>query len=117
MGISRRLIRRLERDARGGLDSFELLDGGRYHFDPPEVHKELFSHALDLQLGRVGEPPEIYRKICEAKDPAAVLERLAPDNPEHAFVNPAALYDREVLVNERRLVPLAAGPPEDLSEP
>ena len=114
------MIRRLERDARGSLDSFELLDGGRYFFDPLEVHKELFLCGHDLQLGRVerwAEPPEIFRKICEAKDPAAVLERLAPDNPEHAFVDPAALYDREVLVNERRLVPLAVDPPEDLSEP
>jgi len=71
-------------------------------------------------LGRVerwAEPPEIFRKICEAKDPAAVLERLAPDNPEHVFVNPAAIYDRDVLITERRLVPLAGEPPEDLSEP
>jgi hypothetical protein len=31
-------------------------------------------------------------------------------------VNVAEMYDREALVHERRLVPLVAGEPEDLSE-
>jgi hypothetical protein len=116
MAINRDRIKRLERDARGDLDSFLLLDGSRYYFDPAEAYKELFSHALDLQLGRVGEPPELFRKLCEAKDPAAVLDRLAPENPQAAFVNVAEMYDRDALINERRLIPLVAGEPEELSE-
>jgi hypothetical protein len=113
-------IRRLERAASEDLESFELLDGSTYYYDRLESYKELFLHACDVQLGdahKWPEPPEVYRKICEAKDPAAVLERLKPDDPARAFVNPAELYDTDVLVRERRLVLLTHEPPEDLSEP
>src|SRR5215207_6762430 len=111
-------IRRLERDARGHLESFELLDGSTYHCDRLQTYKELFLHAYDVQPGdteKWTEPPEVYRKICEAKDPAAVLERFRPEDPQRAFVNLAELYDTDVLVNERRLVPLTHAPVEDLS--
>ena len=119
MGRLRSLLRNLKRDARGELESFELLDGSRYYYDRLETHKELFMHAYDVQLGDADkwpEPPEVYRKICEAKDPAAVLERFRPEDPQCAFVNLAELYDTNVLVNERRLVPLTHAPVEDLSE-
>src|SRR5215213_9127984 len=109
-------IRRLERDARGHLESFELLDGSTYYYDGLETYKELFLHAYDVQLGDADkwpEPPEVYRKMCEARDPAEVLERLKPENPQSAFVNPAELYDTNALVNERRLVAL---PVEHLPE-
>ena len=119
MGLLGRL-RRLERDASKDLESFELLDGSTYYYGGLETYKELFLHAYDLQLGRGGqwsEQPEVYRKICEARDPAAVLEQFEPENPERAFVNFAELYDTDVLIRERRLVPLlAVEPPEDLSE-
>jgi hypothetical protein len=112
-------LKRIEQSLRGMLESFELLDGSTYYYDRLETHKELFLHAYDVQLGDADkwpEPPEIYCMICEAKDPAAVLERLKPDNPQSAFVDPTALYDTQVLVNERRLVPLTYAPVEDLSE-
>jgi hypothetical protein len=113
-------IRRLERDARGHLESFELLDGSTYYYDRLETYKELFLHAYDVQLGdahKWPEPPEVYRKMCEAKDPAAVLERFRPEDPERAFVNVAELFDTDALVNQRRLVLLlTVEPPEDLSE-
>jgi hypothetical protein len=112
-------LKRLERGASEDLASFELLDGSIYRYNPLETHKELFLHAYSLQLGESDkwpQPPEIYRKLCQAKDPAAALERLQPENPQSAFVNPAELYDTDVLVHERRLVPLSVEPPEDLSE-
>jgi hypothetical protein len=112
-------IRRLERDARGHLESFELLDGSTYYYDGLQTYKELFMHAYDVQLGDAEKwpgPPEVYRKICEAKDPAAVLEQFRPEDLQRAFVNLAELYDTDVLVNERRLVPLTHAPVEDLSE-
>jgi hypothetical protein len=118
MGL-RGWIKRLERGASEGLASFELLDGSTYRYDPLETHRELFLHAYDLQLGDADkwpQPPELYRKMCEAKDPAAALERLRPENSQGAFVNPAELFDTDVLVHERRLVPLAVEPVEDLSE-
>jgi len=113
-------IRRLERDARGHLESFELLDGSTFYYDPLETYAELYLHAYDSLLGdadRWPEPPPIYRKMCEARHPAAVLERFRPENPERAFVDVTQIYDTEVLVRERRLVPLVHAPVEDLSEP
>jgi hypothetical protein len=117
MGL-RRWMRRRERDASEDLESFELLDGSTYYYDRLETYKELFLHAYDLQLGRGEwpEPPEVYRKMCEARDVAEVLERFKPEEPERAFVNLAELYDTDVLVNERRLAPVYHAPVEDLSE-
>ena len=110
-------LRRLQRVARGNLESFVLMDGSHYYYDL--ASPELFLHALDLHLGRGEkwpEPPEVYRKMCEARDPAAVLGKLRPDAPRGAFVNPADLYDPDVLVRERRLVPVPLEPPENLAE-
>ena len=120
MALSRNWRRRVERDAREGLQSFELLDGTVYYYDRVETYKELFLHAYDVQLGdaeKWTEPPEVYRKMCEARDPAAVLERFKPEDPERAFVDVTQIYDSDVLVRERRLVPLVHAPVEDLSEP
>jgi hypothetical protein len=117
--LVRSWIKRLERAASEDLDSFELLDGSTFYYDRLETYKELFVHACDLQLGEADkwpEPPEVYRRMCEARDPAAVLERFRPEDPARAFVNPAELYDTDVLVNERRLVPFTHAPVEDLSE-
>src|SRR5215218_6119815 len=119
MGL-RSWIKRLERAASEDLESFELLDSSTYYYDRLETHKELFMHAYDVQLGDADkwpEPPEVYRKMCEARDPATVLECFKPNNPQSAFVDPAALFDTDALVNERRLVPISYEPPEDLSEP
>jgi hypothetical protein len=112
-------IRRLERAASEDLESFELLDGSTYYYDRLETYEELFLHAYDVQLGdadKWAEPPEVYRRMCEARDPAAVLERFKPEDPQRAFVDVTQIYDTDVLVRERRLVPLTHTPPEDLSE-
>jgi hypothetical protein len=118
MGL-RGKLRHLERAASEDLESFELLDGSTYYHDRVETYKELFMHAYDVQLGDADkwpEPPEVYRKMCQAGDVAAVLERFKPEDPERALVNLTELYDTDVLVNERRLVPLYHPPVEDLSE-
>jgi YD repeat-containing protein len=39
-------IRRLERDARGHLESFELLDGSTYYYDPYENLQGAFHARL-----------------------------------------------------------------------
>ena len=114
----RNWMTRLERRAHEDLESFELTDGSTYYYDRLKTYKELFLHACDLQLGKGEwpEPPEVYRKMCEARDVDEVLERFKPKDPERAFVNLAELYDTDVLVNEQRLVPLYHAPVEDLSE-
>lgn len=117
--FTRGWIRRLERGAQEDLGSFELVDGSTYYYDRLETYKELFLYAYDVQLGmgdKWPQPPEVYRKMCEAKDPARVLARFEPENPQSAFVNPAALFDTDALIHERRLVPISYEPPEDLSE-
>ena len=119
MGL-RGWIKKLERDARGDLESFVLEDGSRFYYDRLETYKEMFLHAMDVQLGRGEdwlEPPEIYRKMLEARDPAEVLKRFEPENPQVALVNVDEIFDADALVNERRLVLLDVEPVEDLSEP
>jgi hypothetical protein len=69
-----------------------------------------------LQLGRRPGPPEILTKICEARNPAAVLERFKPEHPEQAIVDLSACYDMDALVEDRHLVPFEVELPEDLSE-
>jgi hypothetical protein len=119
MGRLRTLLKNLKRDARGELESFVLEDGSRYYYDRLETYRELFLHAYDVQLGEADkwpEPPEVYRKICEARDPAAILKRLAPSEASpSAFVDVAQIFDTAILVNERRLVMLENAPVEDLS--
>jgi hypothetical protein len=120
MGLKAKLAQ-LRRKANEGLDSFELLDGSSYWFDKMEAFEEMWLHAYDVQLGDAREPaaeatPQIWLKICEAKDPAAVLERFRPENPSRAFLKVAETYDKDTLINERRLVPLTHEEPvEDLS--
>ncbi len=112
-------IKRLERDASEGLESFELVDGTTYYYDRLETYKEQLLYAYDVQLGAADKwdkPPEIFRKMCEAKDPHLILERFKPENPQGAFIDPADLFEWDALVNERRLVPISYEPPEDLSE-
>ena len=122
MGL-RGQLRRLRRAVRGELASFELLDGSRYYFDP--LSGELFLHWCDcIRAGNPPdwpEPPEIVRKLCEAKDVRRALDEVAAGG-NGAFGT--FVYDTEVLINERRLEPrsLVAGRDpydqevEDLSE-
>jgi hypothetical protein len=120
MGL-RGWLKRLERGASEDLESFVLEDGSTYYYDRLETSKELFLYAHDVQLGNAekwAEPPEVFRKMCEARDPALVLKRFEPESPTRAFVDPTALFDTDALVRrERRLVPVSYKPPEDLSEP
>jgi hypothetical protein len=111
-------LRRLLRAARGNLESFELLDGSRHYYDPLETAKELFLHAIDClcadSLEDWPEVPEVYLKICQAKDVRAVLERFVPSDKEAWFID--LPYDRDALIWERRLAPVPHEPVEDLSE-
>jgi hypothetical protein len=102
MGGLRGAIRTLKRALRRGLPSFELRDGSRYYFDA--AGPTLFMHYCDcITAGNPSswpEPPEVLVKVCEARDPRAALEAVAGGSD---FVP----YDRDVLVNERRLEPIS----------
>jgi hypothetical protein len=117
MGL-REKVKRLEQAARGHLDRFELRDGNTYYYVYLETNKEMFLHSVKClgadSLEDWPAPPEIYVKLLEAKDPAAVLASLdPPGGPQFASLP----YDREALICQRCLVPLYTGPVEDLSEP
>jgi len=116
MGL-RDKLRRLQKAAEGELESFELLDGSRYYYDTMETAKELFLHSYDCHLGRPWPAklvPQIYLAVCEAKDPAAALERLVPSDKAAWFIE--LPYERDTLINERRLVLIRHEPVPDLSE-
>jgi hypothetical protein len=101
MGL-RDKLRRLQKAAEGEIESFELLDGSRYYFDV--TAPMMFMHFMDcLHAGSAHnwpEPPELLRKVCEAKDVEAALRKVGGGT----FIDIAA-YDRDVLIGERRLQP------------
>ena len=103
MGL-RNWLRRLERGASEELESFTLLDGSTYHYDPHRGYQELYLFCADcLKAGNPDswpEPPELLLRVCEARDPAAALEQVWTPAVGDLFP-----FDRHVLVNERRLEP------------
>jgi hypothetical protein len=102
MGRIRGWVKRLEHAARKDLASFELLDGSRYYFDP--ASPELFMHWYEC--GKAGsahhwpEPPEVMRKLAQAKDVERAIELVRGEGSWDFLV-----YDIEVLISERTLEP------------
>ncbi len=94
-------LKRVERAARGNVESFELRDGSRYYFDPASW--ELFMHWIEC--GKAGnarnwpEPPEVVRKLTEAKDVARAIEKVRGGGWN------CLVYDEETLIRECRLKP------------
>lgn len=112
-------FRRIERGLRGELESFPLRDGGRYFFDPGQAHSALFVFSYQVLCGdQPDEPPEILRRVAEAKDVRGALAKLdldpgslaAAHGPLHEIV------ELPTLVRERRIVVLEQEPVADLSE-
>ena len=112
MGI-KGFIKRLERGARGNMESFVLEDGSTYYFNPKGG--ELYLHAAAcIRAGHEGkpypEPPAALLALCVARDRAAAAEKVATRG--------MFPYDREALVERGKLVPAEwITPVEDLSEP
>ena len=102
MGRIRGWVKRLEHAARQDLASFDLLDGSRYYFDP--ASPELFMHWYDC--AKVGsahhwpDPPEVLRKLAQAKDVERAIELVRGGGSWDFFV-----YNIEILVAERSLKP------------
>ncbi len=95
------------------MGSFELEDGSLYYYDAGEVYKEAFLHGMDClkadSFEDRPEPPEVYRKMCEARDPAAVLERLT-STPPVDFPS-----EVDAFLNERYQAPLPHEPVPNFS--
>jgi hypothetical protein len=105
MGL-RGLIKRLERSARGNIESFVLEDGSIHYFSPSGG--ELYRHACAcVRAGYEGKPypeaPATLQALCKARDRAAAVEKVATSR--------MFPYEREALVERGELVPrsLVAG--------
>ncbi len=122
MGL-RGKLRRLERLARGTMDSFELADGRRHYFDRQEAFSQAFlffsgSMKADHSGEPRPEPPEILRAISSARDREDALSRALGGFAHLLPVDKDALLERGELVNRPLVVGRELGEPlEDLSEP
>ena len=107
-------LKRIERDARGDLDSFELEDGSRYYYDPASL--DVFLHMTEcLRAQSAGkttfpEPPPVVAAIARAKNREAALEKVFEGG---LFVMP---YDPEALIKEGRFLPSSMVAGEELGE-
>ena len=103
MGL-RGWVKKLEREAKGGMASFELEDGSRHWYDP--TSPERFLHCMNCLWAQgdgattFPEPPETTRAIATAKDRAAALEQVYGSGMFDVFP-----YDPEALVERGELVP------------
>ncbi len=116
-------LRRLERLARGKLDSFVLADGTRYYYAPQEAFKNAFQFFSDsMRADHNGDPrpapPEILKAVAGARDRADALS-LALGGFSHLLpVDEGALVERGEFVHRSLVVGRELGEPlEDLSEP
>jgi hypothetical protein len=97
--FARGKLKRLERAARGAVDSFALVDGSRHYFDPSGG--EQFLHAMRcVRAHHEGKPypvpPETIKALTRARSRGAALDRVAGDTFP---------YEREDLVERGELVP------------
>ena len=96
MGRLRSVVARLRRDAKGEFDSFPLLDGSTFRYHRMEAMRDLYIYACDSELGLDPEPPLIWVKLIQARDPESVLSRFRASNPASAFINLDELYYEQV---------------------
>jgi hypothetical protein len=100
MGL-REQLKRLKREVHGELESFELLDGSRYCYDPTSFDVFLFfCECLKASAHNWPEPPEVVRKLTEAKAVEEAVVQVFGTGPFSFLV-----YNPDILVRERRLVP------------
>ena len=112
MGL-RGILRRLKLEARQDLPSFELLDGSRYYYAPST---ELYLFCYDT-IGKNPDawpaPPEVLRKLCEAKEPAVAFAVIMGGDPrtDDYIYSDIFPFSPEIIIRERRLEPrsLVAG--------
>ncbi len=96
-------LRRLEKLARGTMDSFVLRDGTRHFFDRQEAFSQAFLFFSDsMRAAHSGEPrpdpPPILRAISNARDREDALERALGGFVGLLPIDKDALLSRGVLV-------------------
>ena len=117
MGRLRARLARLQKAARGKLDSFEIEGGSRYHFDSSQAHITLFDYwCASLQAVHRGtprpDPPPLLRAVADAKDRRRALEAVYPEG-----VSMWIPLEVEALVERGELVPRTLTAGRDVDEP
>ncbi len=97
-------LRRLEKLARGTMDSFVLRDGTRHFFDRQEAFGQAFQFFSDsMRAAHSGgprpDPPPILEAVAGARDREDALERALG-----GFVGLLPI-DRDALLSRGELVP------------
>jgi hypothetical protein len=115
MGL-RGKLRRLERGARGNLESFVLEDGSRYYFNPTSA--ECFLHACACVRAQhkgepFPEPPQTIKALTRARNRAAALDTACGGGGASLGLFP---YEREALLERGELVPRSLVASRELGE-
>ncbi len=115
MGRLRARLEKLQKAARGQLDSFELADGTRYWFSPEQGTRDLFEYwtqslrAVHHQTPRP-EPPEILHAVSRARDREQALRAVEPEGiswlplDREALVRDGALRERPLVADRLEAV-------------
>ncbi len=115
-------LRRLERLARGKLDSFVLADGTRFFYAPQEAFAQAFMFFSDsMKADHNGDPrpapPDILQAISNARDREDALSRALGGFSHLLPVDKDALLSRGEFVPRELVAGRELGEPlEDLSE-
>jgi hypothetical protein len=117
--LNRGSIRRVENQARGFLESFELRNGERYYYSPTEAGISLFLFTCDgIRAPYTDDPPpeepEFIEALRQAEDPAGVLARFRSGDGSGSFTDLDGILARVRAPREAPQEP--AEPVEDLSE-
>jgi hypothetical protein len=101
-------LKRLERDSRSDLPSFELMDGSRFYLAHSAALYLYYYDCVALHPDHWPEPPEPLLWVLEAKNPVEALEVVGAYSYSDIFP-----FSVESIISERRLVPCAIVPGED----
>jgi hypothetical protein len=101
-------LRKLERDSRSDMPSFELLDGTRfYHTQAAELYL-YYHHCIGTHPDEWTPVPEPLMKVLEARDTYEALRAIGAYSYEDIFP-----YSFDAIIRDRQLVPRSLVEGED----
>jgi hypothetical protein len=108
-------LRRLEKSMQDKLDSFALVDGTRFYFDPQEAFKATFGYFTDSMRADYRReprpnPPAVLRAVADARNREQALSRVMGGSSFLAL-------DEEALVERGEVVHRSLVAGRDVDEP